>query len=288
MTGLIVDNFAAMQTELFSVDRQRPEQIIAKALERKPVAIFALFSGGDGSLAGTHWAMSNVPGCRVAHIDTGIGIPQSREFVQETCKREGWDLTVIRAKEDCGQDYDQIVLERGFPGPPSHRFMYIQLKERAIEELVRRNKVYRSSQKVMLLTGITHDDSVRRSGYGNDVIKLNKSQLWVNHMYYMGKTWMHHYVHDAGIPRSPVSEIFGMSGECCCGAYAEEGELAAIRLICPALADRIERLEERVWERGHHWRWEGRPPKERDTFTPDMFDLPMCRGCLKEQLRRAA
>src|SRR5690242_16990770 len=99
-----------MQTELFPVDRPTPEQIVAEAMKYRPVAIFALFSGGNGSLAATHWAMNNVPGCQVAHIDTGIGMPQVQAFVRETCDREGWPLTVIRAKEDCGQDYDEIVL----------------------------------------------------------------------------------------------------------------------------------------------------------------------------------
>jgi hypothetical protein len=275
-----------LQTELFPVERPTPEQIVAKALEHKPVATFALFSGGDGSLAATHWAMNNVRGCQVAHIDTGIGIPAAQAFVRETCAREGWPLTVIRAKEDCGQDYDQIVLEHGFPGPASHGKMYIRLKERGIEELVRRNKKKYSRQKVMLLTGICHDDSVRRSGYGDAVITANKAQLWVNHMYWRGATWMHHYVQSADIPRSPVACELGMSGECLCGAFAGKGELALVRLVAPEIAERIERLQVKVREAGHAWGWEDKPPKERaDKRTIDMF---MCRGCLKEQGRRAA
>lgn len=276
-----------MQAEMFPVERSTPEQIVASAIARyAPVATFALFSGGDGSLAATHWAMTNVPGCQVAHIDTGIGIPQTQTFVRETCVREGWPLTVIRAKEDCGQDYDQIVVEHGFPGPGSHSKMYIRLKERGIEELVRRNKKKYTRQMVMLLTGICHDDSQRRSGYGNAVITKKKAQLWVNHMYWRGATWMHHYVQRAGIPRSPVAELLGMSGECLCGAFANKGELAAVRMIAPDVADRIERLQRKVREAGHVWGWEDAPPRERDDKrTIDMF---MCRGCLKEQERRAA
>jgi 3'-phosphoadenosine 5'-phosphosulfate sulfotransferase (PAPS reductase)/FAD synthetase len=230
--------------------------------------------------------MNNVPGCQVAHIDTGIGIPRTQEFVRETCDREGWPLTVIRAKEDCGQDYDQIVLEHGFPGPGSHSKMYIRLKERGIEELVRRNKKKYSRQKVMFLTGICHDDSVRRSGYGNDVIKAKGGQLWVNAMYWCDGSWMHHYVNDAGIPRNPVAYELGMSGECLCGAFADKGELAVVRMVCPEVAARIERLQEQVRFTSHPWGWEEQPPKERsDKRTIDMF---MCRGCLKEQERKAA
>lgn len=275
------------QPELFPVERPTPEQIIAEAVAYKPSAIFVLLSGGNGSLAAALWSMKNVPGCRVAHIVTGIGVPRSTRFVRDTCKREGWPLTVIRAKEDCGQDYDKIVLEHGFPGPASHRFMYIQLKERAIEELVRRNKTKRSD-KVMLLTGICHDDSVRRSGYGNAIIKFNGAQMWVNHLYWAGSTWMHHYLESSGIPRNPVAYELGMSGECLCGAFASPGELAIVKRVCPMTGARIERLQEQVRQAGHPWGWEDHPPKKRDDqITEDMF-MPMCRGCLKEQLRGAA
>jgi hypothetical protein len=276
-----------MNGELFPVDRPTPEQIIRQALDHKPVATFALFSGGDGSLAATHWSMNNVPGCQVAHIDTGIGIPQTQEFVRDTCEREGWPLTVVRAKEDCGQDYDQIVLEHGFPGPASHRFMYIRLKERAIEALVRQNKRWRSREKVMLLTGICHDDSERRSGYGGDIIKFNGAQMWVNHMYWAGKSWMHNYIASNAIPRSPVAELLGMSGECLCGAFASKGELAAVRVACPSVADRIENLQRRVHSI-HPWGWEDHPPKKRDDQITEDMELMMCRGCLKEQARKAA
>jgi 3'-phosphoadenosine 5'-phosphosulfate sulfotransferase (PAPS reductase)/FAD synthetase len=278
-----------VQTELFALPRPDPATIVADAIELyKPVAAFALFSGGDGSLAATHWAMTNLPGCQVAHIDTGIGIPRTQEFVRETCGREGWPLTVIRAKEDCGQDYDQIIREHGFPGPASHGKMYSRLKERGIRELVRRNKKKHTREKVMLLTGICHDDSVRRSGYGNALITPNGGQLWVNHMYWRGATWMHLYVQSRGIPRNPVAYELGMSGECLCGAFASKGELAVVRMVCPEVADRIERLQVEARAAGHNWGWEDRPPKERaDNLTQDMF-LPMCRGCLKEQERRAA
>jgi hypothetical protein len=277
-----------LQTEMFPVARPSKEEIIAAALAHKPVATFALLSGGDGSLAAAHWYMNNVPGCQVAHINTGIGIKRVSAFVRETCEREGWPLTEIRAKEDCGQDYDEIVKRRGFPGPAAHRFMYIQLKERCIEELVRRNKTRGSSEKVMLLTGICHDDSQRRSGYGGKEITFNKSQMWVNGLYWAGKSWMHHYLKSTGMPRNPIAIALGMSGECGCGAYATLGELAIWRRADPEFGERIDRLQEEARQAGVHCRWEGAPPKERDdTLTEDMFS-PMCVNCLKAPLRRAA
>jgi 3'-phosphoadenosine 5'-phosphosulfate sulfotransferase (PAPS reductase)/FAD synthetase len=271
-----------LQTEMFPVERPSPEEIIARAMEHKPVATYALFSGGDGSLAAVHWAMNNVPGCQVAHINTGIGIRRTNEFVHETCAREGWPLTEIKAKEDCGQDYREIVLKHGFPGSTrqSHAFMYARLKERAIRKLVRDAKTH-WRDKVMLLTGICHDDSQIRSGYGGSVIDFVGSQMWVNHIYWWGKTARYHYVNEVGIPRNPVACELGMSGECLCGAFADKGELAAVRAVDPDCADYIESLEKEVRAAGHNWGWEEGPPPKRDERTIDMF-MPMCVGCLKE------
>jgi hypothetical protein len=275
-----------MQGDMFPVERPTPEQIIAKAMEYKPVAIYALLSGGDGSTGATHYYMNNVPGCQVAHIDTGIGILRTQHYVRDLCEREGYPLTIIRAKEDCGQDYDKIVLKYGFPGPAQHGRMYAQLKERAIRELVRRVKTERGD-KVMLLTGICHDDSTRRSGYGDRLIAFNGAQMWVNALYWSGATWIHHRINNSGIARNPVAEELGMSGECLCGAFASPGELAIVKRVCPQTGARIERLQEQARFAGVHCKWEEPPPKRRDDqITEDMF-MPMCRGCLKEQARAA-
>ena len=64
-----------------------PWEIIAKALAQfKPIAIYACYSGGNDSLQAVHWAMTNIPGCKVLHINTGIGIERTREHVRKTCK----------------------------------------------------------------------------------------------------------------------------------------------------------------------------------------------------------
>lgn len=273
----------AHQAEMWAVEKPTASQIIRDAIAtHRPVAVYSMFSGGDGSLQATHWAMKNVPGCKVAHINTGVGLRATGDFVRKTCRRFGWPLTEIRAKEDCGQDYDEIVRKHGFPGPSSHKFMYIQLKERGVEELVRRSKTARG-QRVMLLTGVKHDDSARRSGYGGGEIKRNGAQVWVNHMYWVSRSEAYHYLNQHNIPRNPVSLELGMSGECGCGAFASRGELALWRRVEPDFADRIEGLQRECAARGVHPNWETAPPRNRDTLTADMFS-PMCVGCLKQEI----
>jgi 3'-phosphoadenosine 5'-phosphosulfate sulfotransferase (PAPS reductase)/FAD synthetase len=258
-----------------------PEEIVARALSYKPAEIFIGYSGGNDSAAVVHWMMNNVPGCKVLHINTGIGIERTRQHVRETCAAYGWELVEIRAKEDCGQDYDTIVKKYGFPGPNGHQFMYRRLKERCIEHLLRIYKTKRSD-KIMIATGIRHDESKNRAGYAGREINFKGAQMWVNPLYWWTGTDMRQYIDAAKMPRNPVSQMLGMSGECLCGAYAHKGEMALVRLVCPATADRLKRLEDEVKACGHEWGWEDRPPTVAEQFiAKNQYAMPFCNGCEK-------
>ena len=257
-----------------------PEEIMRVASENfETSAIFVGYSGGFDSLVTTHWAMNNIKGCQVFHVNTGIGIEKTREFVRETCKKNGWPLTEIRAKEDCGQDYDKMVEEYGFPGAGHHYKMFQRLKERPVMKLLRDNKGKRSDN-VMLLTGIRKDESKRRAGYKYSVLDFTGNLLWVNPFYYREGSWFSEYIKEHGIEQNPVSEILGMSGECLCGAYAHKGEMELIKIVCPSTYARLVDLEEKVKKR-HGWGWEDQPPKvKKCKSTGDLF-MPFCVGCEK-------
>jgi len=255
-----------------------PEQIIAEAMEHEPVAVYVGFSGGKDSMAVTHWMMENVPGCEVFHCNTGIGVEATREFVRDTCHEMGWPLHEIRAKEDCGQDYDEMVRQYGFPGPDSHSMMYARLKERPIRKLVRQAQKKRGD-RVILASGIRHDESVRRMRYAGSEVNRVGSQVWVAPMYWFSAGERDSYISQRSLPINPINAMLGMSGECLCGAYAHKGEKSIVRLACPATADRLDRLEQEALERGFTWGWEGKPPS--GGHNPDQLWMPLCVGCEK-------
>jgi 3'-phosphoadenosine 5'-phosphosulfate sulfotransferase (PAPS reductase)/FAD synthetase len=59
-------------------------------LEHRSSQTWSLFSGGDDSLA-TAVVTSHALGFRgCLHIDTGIGIPETQQFVIDTCRQQGW------------------------------------------------------------------------------------------------------------------------------------------------------------------------------------------------------
>ena len=262
------------------LEDSEPDEIIETALMYFDVsAVFVGFSGGFDSLVTTHWMMNNVLNCKVFHANTGIGIERTREFIRDTCRVNNWPLTEIRAKEDCGQDYDQLVLEHGFPGPGHHYKMFQRLKERAVWKLLKDNK-QKHFDNVMLATGIRKDESQRRSGYKYTVIDFMGNLMWINPFYYKTRSWFSEYIKKHNLQQNPISELLGMSGECLCGAYAHQGELNLIKMVCPETYERIKILEEKVRKVGHDWGWEDKPSKKKKDKSKEKF-MPFCVGCEK-------
>ena len=264
-------------------------QIVAAAIEQyKPVRIYAMLSGGNGSVPTVHWAMNNVPGCEVAHLNTGIGIERGRQWVRDLCKQQGWPFHEAHAPKN---SYRNMVLKYGFPGPNGHSLMYQRLKERALWNLMRESKVgHKRSAKVLFITGIRHADSIVRTGYAGREVNKYRGQVWANPLYWWTDEQMRDYRAASGIPPNPVAEELGMSGECGCGAYAQRGELKRWEKVDPSFGTAIRGLEAECLARGFTWGWEGRPPK--GGYNPaqgnlDLPHMPLCTNCTKSAVVQA-
>ncbi len=222
--------------------------------------VWAMFSGGDDSLACALVTSQaeKFRGC--VHLDTGIGIEETREFVRETCKAQGWPLLVYRAK-DCGQDYDELVVERGFPGPAMHYKMYSRLKERPLRAFIREHKT-RRHDRLVLSTGARSHESTRRMGHAQPE-RRDGVVVWANPLHLWRKSTCIEFIERRGVARNEVVQVLHMSGECLCGAFAKPGELDEIAAWYPATAARIRALEERVRAAGRHCVWGTRPPRKK-------------------------
>lgn len=230
-----------------------------QADRHRAVGVYALFSGGDDSLANTIVTTKAKHFRACVHLDTGIGIPETRAFVVETCRVQGWPLLVYRAR-DCGQDYDALARTYGFPGPASHFRMFVRLKERPLRAFIRGEKRHRLDRFV-LSTGARSVESARRMGH---VARVRREgvKVWVNPLHDWRKFECLDLIEASGIPRNPVVEYLHMSGECLCGSFAKPGELEEIALWYPETAARIRRLEQEVAAAGvAACKWGERPPK---------------------------
>lgn len=186
--------------------------IITQAIEQyKPRAIFAMYSGGDDSVCAAHLASQHNFTAAVL-VDTGIAIKQAHEHAKQTCEAQDWPLLVYKSP----YDYEALVLKYGFPGPSQHRVMYIQLKERAIDALVRDYKQGRRDH-IMLITGVRKQESMRRLETVTAPIVKRKSKIWVAPMWNWSREERDQYIADNNLPRNPIKPLIHVSGDCLCG-----------------------------------------------------------------------
>ena len=256
------------------------DSILSEAINKySPSKIFACFSGGDDSLT-TALVASRHPqftGC--IHINTGIGIPATNEYVRKTCHQRGWPLVELHPTD---KSYEEFVLEHGFPGPAAHRYCYVWLKERALNWFVSNIAKNSTHDRVMLVTGVRLQESRRRMG---SVQKIQRQgcKVWVAPILYWSKRDCLNFIEREGATRNEVVELLHMSGECLCGAFAnndKSNELGQVKLWFPKMAARIEALQVKAKEAGVHCKWGEAPPEERRALTDEDFPLfSMCQRC---------
>jgi 3'-phosphoadenosine 5'-phosphosulfate sulfotransferase (PAPS reductase)/FAD synthetase len=143
------------------VDRHRPNKVLG------------LFSGGHDSLCACHMASTVPPFDGCVHVNTGIGVEATREFVRSTCRQNGWPLLEYHPPVS----YEEIVLRWGFPGPAGHTLVYNRLKERCLRQLVRDHKAA-PQDCILLVSGVRRQESRWRMGFVQP-IQQEGARVWV-------------------------------------------------------------------------------------------------------------
>lgn len=286
-------------------------QIMRQALDQyRPIAILAAYSGGNDSIVSTHFACKQFSAA-VVHCNTNIGITRTRKHVRDTSNKFGWQLKEQYAQPEGkpglvdetslpighwtdGTAYEEFVLNYGFPGPAQHGRMYQRLKERPLAKLVAELKLGHSNRaNVLIVSGIRHDESAIRAGY-RKAIQKDGGKIWVNPFYFQTAIDFEFYRQEFGLPRNPVSDRIGISGECLCGAFAKDGEKEKVRSVEPEIAKYLDLLEERVLANGFPWSWGKSPPQwwlDERKGQGMLFEMgpefqPMCVGCVKRRPTR--
>jgi len=268
----------------------------------KPKAVFGLFSGGHDSLTATYIASLHPRFTAAVHINTGIGIEATREFVRNTCAKRNWPLLEYKAVENTDgegnpdpQIYEDMVMEQGFPGPFLHTKMYNRLKERQLRR-VERDHQATPQEPVMYVSGMRSQESLKRMRH-TMAYQPEGRRVWVAPIHDFTKDDCGEVIKAAGLEFNPVVLHTGKSGECLCGAYAHPGELAELKFweeTRPAY-DRIIELEKKVRAAGFPWGWAEAPPawwsekKAGQTFMLEYdTDSPqhLCWSCNKREEAR--
>jgi 3'-phosphoadenosine 5'-phosphosulfate sulfotransferase (PAPS reductase)/FAD synthetase len=236
-----------------------------------------LFSGGNDSTVLAHMMRHRAD--YAIHANTTIGIEATRHFVRDTCA--GWELELL--ERTAPVSYRELVLERGFPGPAMHFKMFSRLKERARDEVRRELITDRRRQRVLFIAGRRRAESKRRTNI--PLMEKDGTAIWASPLAMWTKEDMGVYraisaADGDPVPFNRVSDAIGMSGECLCGAFAQEGELERIRLWFPDTAAEIDRLEADVRSAGHkepfcRWGHGKGKPTEKSGRMCDSCDLQL-------------
>lgn len=259
--------------------------------------VFALFSGGDDSLASLLVAREHPRFVAAVHCNTGIGVEATREYVHETCRALHCPLLEYKATENKQangkpdpQVYEEMVLTYGFPGPTKfgHGKMYNRLKERSLRRLRREHTA--KDERVVFASGCRSDESVRRMG-NSERIHKEGNVVWTNHIMDWTKTDTMLFRESYRVERNPVARLICKSGECLCGGFGNEGELEELLLhdLTRPVGQYLLDLERRVLAAGFPWRWHERPPKwwlDSNKGQQFLFEMshystpgPLCQGC---------
>lgn len=247
--------------------------LLERAVEQhNPVGIYALFSGGHDSLVSTHLTAQHPRFSGVLHINTGIGIEETRQFVRETCLQQGWSLHEYHAAQGA---YERYCLAKGMPGGPVHHsFVYHRLKSEPLQHFLRDHR--RRGQVLMLSTGIRTAESRRRMRLHPEPMRKDRLGIWVNPIADFSALDVNRYMEMHGLARNPVSDKLHRSGECLCGALADPSELREIAFWYPQTAQRIRDLERECFNRGLPCDWGS---KQSPVVAPEQGRLPLCDTC---------
>lgn len=215
-------------------------------VRHREVGVIIQFSGGNDSTILAHLMRGEAT--HFGHANTGIGVEQTREFVRHWSAE--WGLPLIEEHPNAGDDFESLVLERGFPGPAQHFKMYQRLKERCFRKMRRRLVTNPRRERVIFVAGRRRWESDRRADIPEH--EREGSTVWVTPLANWTNELMAEYrQRHPDLPRNEVSDMLHMSGECLCGAFAAEGEIEQIDFFFPEVGGLIHALEARVSELGH-------------------------------------
>lgn len=256
---------------LWKLEQQAFDLLDAQFEEHSPIHAAALVSGGHDSITiaklTAEWAKDRGKPFTCVHLDTGIGIQATQDYVIELCNANGWNLAIYKARENVNakgqpdpQNYEDLVRSFGFPSPAMHNAVFHMVKERGIDRFMRETKTQRSDRVALVFGGRSLESERRKSmmskfGHG----MREGSRVFVNLIRDWSGSQCSDLMRRYDLPRNPVKDLIGISGECLCGGGSSNG-LAEWEIISACFPDDpsvilINQLREEVKSLGFPWSW---------------------------------
>jgi len=228
------------------------ERILSNLAERNPDHILAAVSGGDDSVVALYFAYlsDEIDLDGILHVDTGIGIPQTRDYVESLADKlnlECYTLDDDNARYG-HETFRYLVLKFGFPGanPIAHSQTQSNLKDKPFNRLVSS-----FDGDVALISGVRKSESSRRYQALNDLAEEGINEIkqitWVSPIAEFDESDLDQFRDTHDIPENMVTALLNSSGECLC-AFEDRRRLKTLNEFFPEVAYRINKLEIEVLE----------------------------------------
>jgi len=198
---------------------------------------YGLCSGGKDSVSVCHWFSTNYPELfkGVLFVDTTIGLPDTKQFVIDLCKEQGWELHIRKPKVT----YKEWVMKYGFPTVRAHRYIMGYLKFHPMRQFIKDPIVTDGC----LISGVRRAESKRRMRTVKGPIHKEGRLYFCQPFLDKTRDWVFDYLHKNNLSISPVYDVLHYSGDCLCGAYADKGEIEMLKMFYPSMAKRLADLE---------------------------------------------
>ena len=203
-----------------------------------------LFSGGrDSALAcyiASRVAKRLGKKFRLVHIDTRISIPDTKEYIQQYANWLGVELVTIRTT----YDYFEYVRKWGYPSILKNRWCWRYLKQEPLYQF--RISELKEGVNSVWIAGIRKTESLLRlQTYGNlkntlvhGTVKNLHTVNWFP-IFYLTGSQVEQLIREFRIPKNPVWEKVGISGDCLCFAAASRKVLEAVFTNYPEIAQKF-------------------------------------------------
>lgn len=234
-----------------AVPTEKGKQVLRQVNAKDPDNIYAAVSGGNDSITALHFAhqSSEIELDGVLHVNTGFGIPKTREFVQEQCEEYGLDFVSVgnRNARFSHERYETLVKQFGFPGATiiAHSQIRHNLKDKPFDRF--RNHL---DGDLALISGVRRFESERRyEKLGREGIQTVNGITWASPLVDFTDKDVGAYQNHHQISENPVAALLCASGECMCGAFEDRQNLPLLEEYFPRFAQQIFQLEWDVLER---------------------------------------
>ena len=177
---------------------------------------------------------------RLVHIDTGIALKDTQEYVKEYADWLGADLVIVKTP----YDYFDMVKKFGYPSVLNNRWCWRLLKQEPLYQF--RISELREREEALWVLGIRRNESMfRLENYGKLTNTLTRAKIknlpvaeWLPILYLSSKD-IDRLLDEFKIPRNPVWAKVGISGECLCLAGSTRKTLEALFTQYPEVAQRF-------------------------------------------------